>query len=147
MITETAVTRSYHRWHSPALRRDMELLVFGHGGARVVAFPTSQGRFFDWEDRGLIGALGEHLTSGWIQIFCVDSIDSESWYAKYLHPGDRAKRHMQYDAYILDEVLPFSAAQNPNPFLPALTTGYSGAAHGHRTAWAEFRAADDSSAR
>ena len=51
--------RVYHRWDSPALGRPMELLVFGHAGARVVVFPTSMGRFFEWEDRGMVGALAE----------------------------------------------------------------------------------------
>ncbi|MBC8077315.1 MAG: esterase, partial [Chloroflexales bacterium] len=37
--------RSYHAWHSPALGRTMELLVFGHGGTPVLVFPTSRGRF------------------------------------------------------------------------------------------------------
>jgi esterase/lipase superfamily enzyme len=36
--------REHHRWFSPALGREMELLVFGHSGARVIVFPTSQGR-------------------------------------------------------------------------------------------------------
>ena len=49
--------REHRRWFSPALGRDMELLVFGHGGARVIVFPTSMGRFYEWEDRGMIGAL------------------------------------------------------------------------------------------
>lgn len=44
----------------------MELLVFGHAGARVVVFPTSQGRFFQWEDMGMMDTLGEHLERGWI---------------------------------------------------------------------------------
>jgi esterase/lipase superfamily enzyme len=106
----------------------MELLVFGHAGARVIAFPTSQGRFFDWEDRGLVGALGEHLERGWIQLFCVDSVDGESWYAKWRHPAERVHRHVQYDHYLLTEVLPFTTQQNPNPFL--ITTGASfGAYH------------------
>ncbi|MGH2427017.1 MAG: esterase family protein [bacterium] len=106
----------------------MELLVFGHGGARVVAFPTSAGRFFDWEDRGLIRALSDHLENGWIQIFCVDSVDGESWYAKDRLPAERAKRHAQYDHYLLTEVLPFTAERNPNPFL--IVTGASfGAYH------------------
>jgi len=43
---EGAMHRAYHRWHSPSLGRDMELLVYGHAGARVLVFPTSQGRFF-----------------------------------------------------------------------------------------------------
>lgn len=120
--------RSYHRWYSPALRRDMELLVFGHAGARVLVFPTSQGRFFEWEDRGMMAALAEPLTRGWLQAYCVDSVDGESWYARWKWPGDRVWRHIEYEQYLLTEVLPFSLAQNPNPFL--ITTGASfGAYH------------------
>ena len=44
------MNREYHRWYSPSLERDMELLVFGHSGARTLVFPTSMGRFFQWED-------------------------------------------------------------------------------------------------
>ena len=68
----------------------MEMVVFGHAGAKVLVFPTSQGRFYEWEDRGMIGALSEHINNGWVQVYCVDSIDSESWYAKWAHPGGRA---------------------------------------------------------
>jgi hypothetical protein len=49
--------REYHRWYNPSLGRDMELLLFGPGGARVLAFPTSMGRFFEWEDHGMVDAL------------------------------------------------------------------------------------------
>src|SRR5579859_285110 len=84
--------REHHRWHSPSLGRDMELLVFGHAGARVIVFPTSMGRFFDWENRGMMGAVGEHLERGWLQIYCVDSVDAESWYAEHRPPAERGRR-------------------------------------------------------
>lgn len=120
--------REYHNWHSPTLGRPMELLVLGHGGARMLVFPTSQGRFYEWEDRGMTGALHEHLERGWLQMICVDSVDAESWYARDKWPGDRAWRHEQYDRYILHEVLPFSASRNGNPYL--IATGASlGAYH------------------
>jgi esterase/lipase superfamily enzyme len=120
--------REYQRWHSPSLNREMELLVLGHGGARVLVFPTSQGRFFEWEDRNMAGALGEHLARGWIQLYCVDSVDAESWYDRAKWPGDRAWRHEQYDRYVLHEVLPFSRHRNPNPY--TIATGASlGAYH------------------
>ncbi|HEX8392694.1 MAG TPA: alpha/beta hydrolase-fold protein [Longimicrobium sp.] len=106
----------------------MDLLVFGHSGARMVVFPTSQGRFFEWEDRGMMGALGEHLRNGWLQIFCVDSVDAESWYARYKHPHDRAERQYQYEAYVLNEVLPFSQSRNGNPFTMAAGASF-GAYH------------------
>ena len=109
--------REYHRWHSPSLNRDMELLIFGHAGARMLVFPTSLGKFYEWEDRGMIGALHEHLERGWIQMCCVDSVDAESWYAKWAHPGGRAWRHVQYENYIVYEVLPLMASKNPTPYL------------------------------
>ena len=120
--------REYHRWRSPALGREMELLVFGHAGARVLVFPTSMGRYFEWEDRGMVAALGEHLERGWLQLYCVDSVDAESWYATHAHPADRARRHEQYERYLLHEVLPLTVHRNGNPFL--IVTGASfGAYH------------------
>jgi esterase/lipase superfamily enzyme len=122
------MNREYHRWYSPSLNRDMELLIFGHAGARVLVFPTSQGKYYEWEDRGMIWALREHLERGWLQLYCVDSVDAESWYAFWAHPGGRAYRHAQYDGYLYNEVLPLSVRKNGNPFL--MTAGASfGAYH------------------
>ena len=104
------------------------MLVFGHAGARVLVFPTSKGRYFQWEDSGMINALGDQLERGDIQLFCVDSVDEESWYAKWKPPGERAWRQTQYDYYLVNEVLPFSVQHNLNPYL--ITTGTSfGAYH------------------
>ena len=98
----------------------MELLVLGHAGARVVVFPTSMGRFYEWEDRGMARLLGDYIANGDLQLFCVDSIDAESWYAKHLHPADRARRHAQYQDYLLHEVLPFTWERNRTPYLMAV---------------------------
>jgi esterase/lipase superfamily enzyme len=122
------VNREYHRWYSPSLGRDMELLVFGHGGARAVVFPTSMGRYFEWEDWGMVGALGEQLERGWLQLYCVDSIDADSWYAKWKVPSDRARAHAAYDAYVRDEVLPLTWQKNQTPYLMTLGTSF-GAYH------------------
>jgi esterase/lipase superfamily enzyme len=111
------MNREYHRWWSPALERHMELLVFGHAGARLLAFPTSMGKFYEWEDRGMIGALAGQLERGWLQLYCVDSVDAESWYARWAHPGGRAWRHVQYENYLLGEVLPLIYHKNPTPYL------------------------------
>src|SRR5947208_9827419 len=122
------MNREHHRWFSPSLHRDMELLVFGHAGARVLVFPTSQSRFHEWEDRGMIGSLWHHLTHGWLQLYCVDSVDAESWYAYHAHPGARAWRQEQYTSYIVNEVLPWTQWRSGHPF--AILTGASfGAFH------------------
>ncbi|MBX9669936.1 MAG: hypothetical protein K2X93_20100 [Candidatus Obscuribacterales bacterium] len=120
--------REYHKWHSDSLGRDMELLVFGHNGARVFVFPTSMGRFYDWENREMLNVLNKHIESGWLQVYCVDSVDTESWYNYDASPKYRAHRHLQYHSYIVDEVLPFSKQKNDNPFV--IATGASfGAYH------------------
>lgn len=67
--------------------------------------------------------VGESIEKGWLQLYCVDSVDSESWYCSWAHPAGRAYRHSQYDAYLYNEVLPFSEQKNANPFL--ITTGAS----------------------
>jgi esterase/lipase superfamily enzyme len=122
------MNRAYHCWYSPSLGHDMQLLVFGHAGARVLAFPTSQGRFYQWEDFGMVSVLRDHLEQGWIQLFCIDSVDGESWYARSLPPEERAHRNTQYDRYLESEVLPFTARHNADPFV--ITTGASlGAYH------------------
>ncbi len=113
------MNREYHKWFSPCLHRDMELLVFGHAGARVLVFPTRDGRFYNYENWGLVDALAEKLENGWLQLFCVDSIDAESLYCCWCWPPDRIKRHLQYEGYLLNEVLPFTRYKNPNPFMVA----------------------------
>ena len=108
--------RSYHNWFSPSLGRHMELLIFGHHGAPLIVFPTSQGRFYEYEDRGMVGRLSEHLERGWIQLICVDSVDAESSYCGWCHPSGRVQRHIQYEAYLLHEVIPLIRGHNGNDF-------------------------------
>ncbi len=120
--------REHVRWFSPALERDMDLLVFGHAGARMLVFPSSMGRFYEWEDQGMIGALTDQVEQGWLQLYCVDSVDADSWYGKWKHPADRARHHARYDRYLHDEVLPLTRHRNQDPFL--ITAGASfGAYH------------------
>jgi esterase/lipase superfamily enzyme len=96
------MNREFHKWYSPRLNREMEMLVFGHSGTPTIVFPTSQGRFYEYEDRGMVGALGNKIEGGWVQLYCVDSVDAESWYNRRVHPRQRVERHMTYEAYLLD---------------------------------------------
>lgn len=118
--------RERHKWFSPRLHRDMELEIWGHAGARVLVFPTSQGRYFEFPDRGMINVLSDSIHRGWVQVYCVDSVDAESWYAYHKHPHDRFRRHAEYDAYLVNEVLPLSQQKNPNPFLITVGASFGG---------------------
>lgn len=98
--------REYAREYSHSLGRDMELLRFGNSGRPLLAFPTSMGRFYQWEDFRMVGALSDWIEAGSLQLICLDSVDGESWYARDKPPAERVARHLQYERYVLDEVLP-----------------------------------------
>jgi esterase/lipase superfamily enzyme len=98
--------RDYHKWYSPRLDCHMELLTFGDAGLPVVVFPPERGRFFDYEDHGMVQALSGKIEGGQLQLFCVDSVDAESWLNRAVHPHERLARHLAYESYILYEVAP-----------------------------------------
>jgi len=122
------VQREYHKWHSPALNREMELLSYWHAGARVLVFPTSCGRFFDWENRSMIETLRHQIEQGWIQVFCLDSVDTESWFNTSIDNHAKTARHLQYHDYVINEVLPFTKQKNSNDFVIAAGASF-GAYH------------------
>jgi len=99
--------RDYIKWYSPSLHRDMELLAFGHAGFPIVVFPTSGGRFWEYEDRGMVHALAPRIEAGSLQVICVDSVDQESWYNRGIHPAGRLHRQNAFDAYLAVEAAPW----------------------------------------
>ena len=111
--------REYNKWHSPNLNRQMELLVYGHAGARILLFPPRMARFYEYENWKLIEVLRDKIENGFIQVFCLDSVDEESLYNFNIHPKERIARHLQYEKYILNEVIPFTLQKNKNEFLIA----------------------------
>jgi esterase/lipase superfamily enzyme len=94
----------------------MEMLVFGHAGRAVLFFPTRMARFYDYENWGIVEALKEKLENGELQLFCVDSIDAESFYNHWVYPAARIERYLQYEQYILTEVLPVMQTQNKDNY-------------------------------
>ncbi len=96
----------FKKW-SRHLNKDMELKVYGHAGVPALAFPTGCGRFYEFEDNGMVDAIGWFLDQGKIWLVTVDSVDCEAWMAHWMFPGDRGWRHLQYERYVMDELIPF----------------------------------------
>jgi len=94
----------YKKWHSNNLNADFELLAFGHSGYPILLFPTSMGRYFESKDFKMIESIQWFIDEGKVKVYCVDSVDSLSWYNKSIHPADRVKNHIQYDKFLLEEV-------------------------------------------
>ena len=85
----------------------MEFKVYGHAGKPVLVFPAQGGRFFEYEDFGMIAAVSWFIEQGHFQSYTVDSVDKQSWANWDAHPAHRARRHEDYDHYITQEMVPF----------------------------------------
>jgi esterase/lipase superfamily enzyme len=118
--------RDYHNWYSPRLDRQMELLTFGAGGLPIVVFPTERGRFYDYENNGMIQAVSGPIKEGRIQMFCVDSVDAESWLNRAVHPHERLARHLAYESDVLYEVAPLMKKLSGSAQIGATGCGLGG---------------------
>ncbi len=74
-------------WSSPALDQDMGLRVYGHDGRPLVAFPSQDGRFWDFEGFGMVEACAGLIEAGRVRIVAVDGIDWQSWTNRVGPPG------------------------------------------------------------
>jgi esterase/lipase superfamily enzyme len=83
------------------------VLSYGHWGRPVLAFPSEQGPCWQYEERGMVDAVGWLLEAGRIKLYCVDSFDAQSWHAQDLPLEERAQRHRLYENWILERVVPF----------------------------------------
>lgn len=104
--------RDYRRWYSPRLHRDMELLIFGHAGAKVLMFPTRDGRFWEYEKLRVVESLGAKVAAGDLQLYCIEGLAQDSLYNRAIDPADRIRRHAALEDYVLQEVMPLMAQLN-----------------------------------
>ena len=99
----------------------MEMLIFGKEGTPVILFPSAYGSYKEWENCGAFDVLHQQVEEGFNQFFCVDAFATESLMNSSIPPLARIRRFNQYQEYILDELLPFIAHENSNPFI--ITSG------------------------
>lgn len=120
----------YFREYSNHLHRFMEHKIIGTDGIMCYVFPCQNGRYFEWEDRGMFDLVNILIEQGHIQFCTVDSIDVETISA-HGHDADRFLRHEQWVSYIMEELIPSSLRNAKLPLdSKCMTTGCSlGAYH------------------
>ena len=101
----------YFKNYSPALGRDMECKLYGHGGQPILFIPCQDGRFFDFENFHMTDVWAPWIDSGEVTIFTVDTIDAETWSNTNGDPRFRICRHEDWFRYLTDEMVPFIHAK------------------------------------
>lgn len=97
--------REFRTVASETWGRPMEMLVYGESGKPMMVFPSQEGRFFDYENFGMIDVLSPWIEKGAIQVYCVDSLDRESWFSQS-DPEKRIARSNDYHKAITQDVVP-----------------------------------------
>lgn len=115
----------YHKWWSIDLERDMELKVYGSSGKPMLVFPTQDGRFFEFEDFGMIEVCRPTIESGNLRIVTVDSVDAQSWTHPHLDVPSRVDCYNKYDRYIMQDVIPFMRELTQGEYNKFIVTGCS----------------------
>lgn len=93
-------------WYSHRVDKNMEYIRFGADGTPVVVFPTSGGDHYEFSQRGMIDPIATKIDAGFVQVFCIDTNNWESWYNDHIHPSDRVRRAKQFEEFFLHELIP-----------------------------------------
>ena len=116
-------------WYSDRLGKGMGIRVYGHAGMPILVFPTQDSMCDNFENFGMIDTLADFIDSGRIRLFCVDTVDAESWSNVWGDKGWRAARQEAYYNYIVEEVIPFIRSECPGERAPVATGCSMGATH------------------
>jgi esterase/lipase superfamily enzyme len=126
--------RQHHWWHSTRVGRDMGVVVYGHWGPPLLAFPTTGGDEWEYERQGLIGAIAGAIDAGRVKVFCINTNHRDSFGNPAAHPAHRSYMQARYDAYVREEVVPFIRIQCRDAGIGIWTVGASlGAYHAVNT--------------
>jgi len=116
----------YYKEYSNILGRDMEFKIYGsQGGKLCFAFPPQNGRFYDFENFGMIDVLSPWIESGRLTIVTPDSIDEETWSNESGDPRYRIELQERWFRYITEELFGRAVGINGTYGYKAIVTGCS----------------------
>ena len=111
------------------LDRPGTVIRYGHFGRPVIVFPSEQGRAWDYENNGMVGAVADLVDAGRVKLYCVDSFDHFSWSNRDVPLEGRAQRHRAYESWITDRVVPWIGEDSPGASDLVATGASLGAYH------------------
>jgi esterase/lipase superfamily enzyme len=91
----------------PGADAALGLIAYGHYGRPVIVFPSEAGRAWDFENNGMVDAVGDLLDAGRVKLYCVDSLDGYSWSDTSVDIEERARRNGVYIDWLVHEAVPW----------------------------------------
>ncbi len=95
----------YFKKNSASLGHGMEMKIWGTTGQPVLFIPTEEGRFYDFENYGMLDHCAPWIDSGEIMVCAIDPIDGETYFSQK-NPHERILLHERWLTYITEDVVP-----------------------------------------
>jgi esterase/lipase superfamily enzyme len=89
------------------LDREMNVACWGDFGKPVLLFPTAGGDFLECERFLMIRVLTPLIEARRIKVYSCASISGDGWLEKDAPPWVKSKLQARFDAYLVQELLPF----------------------------------------
>ena len=109
---------------SPALGRRAHVWCFGDVGTPVVVFPSNAGVAHEWQQSGMVDALGPLFAAGRIKLYCPESNISQTFSGEGSVDA-RMEGHRRYEQFVLETLVPFIRQDCRSPDARLLATGCS----------------------
>jgi esterase/lipase superfamily enzyme len=113
------------RIHSPQLDRAISLWSYGHWGPPLVVFPTAAGFAHEWEAQGMLDAIAPLIEAGRLKLYCPESNVAEAWTRGEGDPAWRMSRHVAYERFLVDTLVPGIREDCDTPEIPIAVAGAS----------------------
>lgn len=105
------------QWRSPSLGKDMEVTIYGSEGTPIIGLPTRGAYCGQWQKFGMVDGISYQLENGFNQLFCLSTVDEESFLNEDASPKQRITRQKQYESYLVEEVVPFIQEESTIDFI------------------------------
>jgi esterase/lipase superfamily enzyme len=113
------------RLHSPQLGRGISLWSFGHWGVPLVVFPTAAGFAHEWEAQGVLDVVAPWIEAGRLKLYCPESNVAEAWTRRENPAEQRIGRHLAYERFVMETLVPRIREDCGGQPLPLMTAGAS----------------------
>lgn len=94
-------------YYSHILGRELGVRRYGHGGKPCLVFPSQDGKSADFEGFGMLDSCQPWLSEGKLRLYCVDSMDQQTWSDYQGHPRSRMEKQEAWFCHLTQEFVPF----------------------------------------
>lgn len=99
--------RRHHLLPSRHMDRGIHVWQYGHWGPPLLVFPTAAGMAHEWEAQGMVGEVADLVEAGRVKLYCVESNVAEAWTRQEAPADWRVGRHIAYEHFVLEELVPW----------------------------------------